>query len=304
MVGRLVEQQVIGLPHQEGPERGAHAVAAGKLLQAARVVLRAEPETAQDRLGLRLEVEPAGRLEAVLHLAGPPHQRVEPLAGRRRHVVVHLLQLAFERRHLGERREQGVEDRSLDEPRPFLRQVAEGLAARQVDGALVGLLEPRDDAQDRRLAGPVRPHQSDARPGRDPPVDALQDLVHAERAADTAETEHRTSLHSRGGAVQRRRRDSWQNHRPMRRPNRAPARPLDLAAAEIARLERLVTGLLARWNASRSKARILPAPGRVPALAPILRAPLPWHPEPYARLRGDLEALLDLARRNDSPRFW
>jgi aromatic-L-amino-acid/L-tryptophan decarboxylase len=89
------------------------------------------------------------------------------------------------------------------------------------------------------------------------------------------------------------------------RPSEARSpRPLDLAAAEIARLERLVSGILKRWNVARSKARILPAPGRVPALAPVFRAPLPWHPETEARLRDDLQALVELARRNDSPRFW
>src|SRR5437867_5473266 len=117
--------------------------------------------------------------------------------------------------------------------------------------------------------------------------------------------------------------DPWENRRPMRRPTRLPVRrhspaanrsarttaarsprSLDLAPAEIARLERLVSGILSRWNASRSEARILPAPGRVPALAPVFRTPLPWHPEPEARLRADLDALLELARRNDSPRFW
>ena len=82
------------------------------------------------------------------------------------------------------------------------------------------------------------------------------------------------------------------------------ARPLDLDPAAVARLERLVSGLLSRWNATRAKARILPAPGRVPALAPIFRTPLPWHPESETRLRRELTALLELARRNDSPRFW
>jgi glutamate/tyrosine decarboxylase-like PLP-dependent enzyme len=84
----------------------------------------------------------------------------------------------------------------------------------------------------------------------------------------------------------------------------AVTRPLDAGAAGIAALERLAAGVARRWRATRRTAPIVPTRRQVGDLAPRFTGPLPWHAEPMERLRGDLDALARLSRRNDSPRFW
>jgi glutamate/tyrosine decarboxylase-like PLP-dependent enzyme len=84
--------------------------------------------------------------------------------------------------------------------------------------------------------------------------------------------------------------------------HRTPLRGLD--ARGTRQLERLVRDLLRGWNATRETAPIVPSHDEVVRLAPQFRRPLPWGPEPVARMRADLQALLALSRRNDSPRFW
>jgi aromatic-L-amino-acid decarboxylase len=81
-------------------------------------------------------------------------------------------------------------------------------------------------------------------------------------------------------------------------------RSLDPGRSGVAELEQLVAGLLRGWRATRGTAPIIPSPRKVMTLAPVFRGPLPWHPEPIGRLRRELQTLLDLSRRNDSPRFW
>jgi glutamate/tyrosine decarboxylase-like PLP-dependent enzyme len=81
-------------------------------------------------------------------------------------------------------------------------------------------------------------------------------------------------------------------------------RRLDLGPRDVADLERLVSGLLRGWRESRATAPVVPSRRRVMTLAPAFRGPLPWHPEPMGQVKRDLQALLDLSRRNDSSRFW
>jgi glutamate/tyrosine decarboxylase-like PLP-dependent enzyme len=76
---------------------------------------------------------------------------------------------------------------------------------------------------------------------------------------------------------------------------------LDPPARDRLRLERMVAALLARYRRGRATARILPA---ARAAWRRFREPVPWKGQGLPRLRRDLDALLDLTRRNDSPRFW
>jgi len=98
---------------------------------------------------------------------------------------MHLLQLPFKGRHLGERRQEGVEHRPLGEPRPLLGEVPDAQTPGEIDRAAVGLLDAGDDSQNCRLAGAVRADETDAGLRRDAPVDALEDFVDAVGTRDT-----------------------------------------------------------------------------------------------------------------------
>ena len=81
-------------------------------------------------------------------------------------------------------------------------------------------------------------------------------------------------------------------------------RGLDAGESDVAALEKMAGRVARRWRETRKTARIIPTAAMVEALAPRFRRPLPWQAEPMGRLSEDLDALVALSRRNDSPRFW
>lgn len=103
---------------------------------------------------------------------------------------------------------------------------------------------------------------------------------------------------------QRRSRKSRPARRDRSTSRTAATRALDVGERDIARLEGLAGRLTRRWRAARETARIIPTSGQVDAAAPRFRRPLPWHADSMTRIEADLEVLLSLSRRNDSPRFW
>ena len=159
------------------------------------MVLGAESEPAEDRLRLRLQLEPARRLETVLQIARAARQALLPLTGGGGHLVVQPLDLLLHREDLRERLQERLEHGPLDKTRPLLRQVAERGAPHDVDGPAVRLFPPRDQTQERRLPGAVRTDQPDPRARRHRPVDALEDLVDAVVPPHSLQANHALSLH-------------------------------------------------------------------------------------------------------------
>ena len=105
-------------------------------------------------------------------------------------------QLGFERADRVERRQRRVEHGLAGRADDLLRQVADGRSLRDADLAAVRLDLPGDDAQQRRLAGPVRADQTDPLARDDGPVDVTEHDLRAVLLGHADEREHnRRSLH-------------------------------------------------------------------------------------------------------------
>ncbi len=154
VVRRLVEQEDVEAGEQDRREAGPRLLATGERLERA-VELDVEPEVGADPGGARLEVGTAQRDEAVGVVLGRSHARpAQEVAAQRlaRQRVELLRQVA-------------------DEPIPD-------------DLARIRRLEPGEDAQERRLADPVRAGETDARAGRHDERDFVEDGARAKALRD------------------------------------------------------------------------------------------------------------------------
>ena len=89
VVGRLVEQQQVGIGEQQAGEKGAGALSTRKMVQASGVIPRRKSEAGQHLLDARVVGVAAPALEVVLQravagegfvgMAGIGHQRFEPV---------------------------------------------------------------------------------------------------------------------------------------------------------------------------------------------------------------------------------
>ena len=166
VVGGLVEQEQVGVAQQELRERDAHLPASREVDGALVEVVHGKAEAGQDRAGPALELVSPQALEAVLGLAVALEEAL--LLGtlaRGGDLVLETLDLVFERADLRGRRHHLGERRALPRDLGLLLQVADGGAAREGHGALVGRLLAHDDLEQRRLAGPVRAHERPALAG-------------------------------------------------------------------------------------------------------------------------------------------
>ena len=179
----LVEQQHVGSPRQAGGERHELALAAAELARRALERRRGEPELAQVHPGLALhavaaDLRPAG--EQPLLARERPRHRVE-IARERRVGEAGLggVQVGLERRDLGPGREHGRQRRALV-ARDLLGQERVHEPAPADDLARVGMLEPGEDPQQRRLAAPVGPEHADPRAGGQLEVQPVEHAAAAE----------------------------------------------------------------------------------------------------------------------------
>ena len=161
MVGRLVEQQHVGAAEQQPSERDAHLPAARELLRCGRSRSACgEAEPGQHATDLGLDGVPAAPFE--LSPAAPrasrrdrsrsaPGGRVDGRSSAR--ICSSSAEQVRDRRRAPRRAASGRAARGI------LRQVADDAARRQRTAAGVGLFEPGDDLQQRRLARTVRRDQ-------------------------------------------------------------------------------------------------------------------------------------------------
>ncbi len=191
VVGRLVEQQQRGRQQQQPGERRPHPPASGEFAERLGHLVGTEAQAAQDRARLRLEPVAAQRLEAVLQLAVPLGQR---LARRRLQRARHVLHLTLERPHRLETAQRLGQHRAGHLAGGLLRQVADGHAARPAHLSGVGLLHPRQDPAEGRLAGAVGADQADALALGDPPGDVAEEELAAEALRDVFELDHRARI--------------------------------------------------------------------------------------------------------------
>jgi len=92
-------------------------------------------------------------------------------------------------------------------------------------------------------------------------------------------------------------------NRPRTSP-RPRRRGLDLSPPAQRQLERMVSGLLAGWRSRRATAPILPPRAVWTRGVNSFRGTLPRRGLKLSAIRREVEQVMRLSRRNDSPRFW
>ena len=167
VVGRLVEQQQLGLFEQQPAQRDAAPLAAGELRHLGLVRRAAQRVHRQIDLGIEIP-QPLG-LDLVLQLG----HLVGGLVG----IIDGELVVAVDDRLL---RRDALHDVVADRFRRIelrlLRQVADAGALRRPGLAGIFGVEPGHDAQQRRFAGAVDAEHADLGVGIERQIDVLQDL--------------------------------------------------------------------------------------------------------------------------------
>ena len=198
VVRRLVEQEQVEAGEQDRRERRPGGLPAG---ERRRLLLErdGQAELGADRSGACLEVAAAERQEAL--------ERGGVASGL--HSAVCRFTAALGVRDAGAPR-QVAEQRLAGAPVVLLRQVADRERGRRpLDRALVRLVEPGGEAKQRRLARAVRADEAEPRARAERQVDAVENGLGAERAADAVERDshERAPPETRGrGRAQRVRR--------------------------------------------------------------------------------------------------
>ena len=155
MVGRLVEQEQIGLDEERTRELEATALTARQRFHVAHEIVVGEPEVGCERPGARLD-----GIAAVLGVA-----RLELAVAGERALGVELgserVELRADGEELGEREEQRIPDRALAGELLRLLEVGDAHTARPRDRAPVHLQGAVEEPQQRRFSRAVRPHEAD-----------------------------------------------------------------------------------------------------------------------------------------------
>src|SRR5205807_6434637 len=160
VVRRLVEKQEIGVAAQSARERGAGQLTAGEGGERAVEVGVDEAEAANDRARALAPVVAARVLKTRLRVRVAPERRFAMVAvGHRR---LEPAQLLLRRDEVGRAREDVLTQRELALERRALvvESDAGPLLERELAALELGLAD--EDADQRRLAGPVRPGKPDA----------------------------------------------------------------------------------------------------------------------------------------------
>ena len=166
VVGRLVEQQHVGLLEQEAAEGHTAALTARKRLY--RLIVGRALEGVHGALQTRVDVPCVGGVESVLKLALPLNQGVH-LVGILQHVGVgeggiHLVELAQEVHHRLYALAYHLDYRLRGIELGFLLEVAHGIAGREYHLALIILVDAAYYLQQRGFAGAVQADDADLGP--------------------------------------------------------------------------------------------------------------------------------------------
>ena len=189
VVGRLVEDQHVGLGQQQTTEGDPHPPTARELGDGSVDGGVLEAETGEDLVGLGLEGVAAHRLETTLDVAvvgedlvlvgvGVAHERLELAESVRERG-----ELTGAGQHLLHHRAGG----GVDE---VLREVAHDHVAGAGDRAGVGVGVADEDLDERGLAGPVAADERDAATRTELQGHVLEEGPRAVRARDTAGGQH------------------------------------------------------------------------------------------------------------------
>ena len=187
----LVQQQQVGLLHQAGRQRDQLALAAGELLLGAGRLVGGDPEVVEDRAHRAGEGMPggAGRTRRAGAAGGRacaawrPRSAATAGSPRRRGAG---LELGLDPGDVGPGRVAQL-DRAARIGAHQLGQVGRGHPAPAHRRVGVGLLEPGEDPQQRRLPGAVLADDADARVVVHLEVEAVENSARAERFDGAAE---------------------------------------------------------------------------------------------------------------------
>ena len=178
MVGRLVEQQHVGVLEQEPGEGHAHHPATAERADVAVHVAVSEAEAGQDAPRLRLEAVAAERLEPMLEPAVLVHQLGElVVVGRLLELLLDVAHAPLDAAHLAGAGEHVGERRPPAALGDLLAQVADDRVPGSRDRSAVGGLVAGDQLEQRRLAGAVRSDDREAPPGADHQADVAEQVL-------------------------------------------------------------------------------------------------------------------------------
>ena len=182
MIGRFVEEQERRASEQQLGERDAHLPAAGECLAWLREVALREPEALEHLRHPQVDAVPLFAAEELREVVVADEERFVLAIGQRR-----IGQRVFDAIDFGagveERLKRGrrfVDERAAGMVEAILREIPDGRRGRLDDQALVGVVEPGQDAQERGLAGSVRSAQADAVAVADLPGDVFEQHAFAE----------------------------------------------------------------------------------------------------------------------------
>lgn len=156
VVGGLVEEQQVGLAQQQLAQRDTATLTTGEVGD--RLVRRRAAQRVHRLLELRVDVPRVGVIELLLELAHLLHQLVRVVGRHELGDLVEPVELDLD---LAEALLDVAADRLLLVERRFLQQDADGRFRVEERLAVAGLVQPGHDLQDRRLAGAVRPDDTD-----------------------------------------------------------------------------------------------------------------------------------------------
>jgi len=183
LVGRLVEQQQLGIADQRAGQQHAFA-RSPRETRKLRVGIQFE---ARDHLlGLLVEAPAAAVLERLLH-GGEPGE--EPLVGLPRQLLTHMVVLGEQAGRLSHPGSHDVEDRAGQPRRRLLRDQGSSRSGRHQDLPAIGPAIAVHDVKQGGLAGAVSPHEAKPVPRLDLQADAVKDRGPAKGQADIAQRE-------------------------------------------------------------------------------------------------------------------
>ena len=182
VVGGLVEQQQVGLLEQELAQGDPASLATGEAGDV-RVGRRAA-ERVHRLLELAVEVPGVLVVDLLLELAHLLHELVGVVG---RQLLGDLVVLVEQLLGLGDALLDVAEDRLVLVELRLLGEDAHGEAGHQLGLAVGDLLDPGHDLQQRRLAGAVRAHDADLRPGEKAQRDVVENDLVTVRLTDGAQ---------------------------------------------------------------------------------------------------------------------
>jgi hypothetical protein len=159
VVRRLVQQEHRRPGEQHARQHHARLLASREVAEMRPRVDVGDVQVAADVVDQGVEPPAVERCVPLLHIPVAVQRRAAGAAARQ--LGLQPLELLVELEHLTGRGVQVLAERQLG-PRRLLRQVSDGVAVAEHHGAGVRSIQPRDQAQQRRLADAVGADQPDA----------------------------------------------------------------------------------------------------------------------------------------------